>query len=473
MKSLSRSDFLIGTAAASTAAMVEWLRPAAAAPAPSKLSDIDHIVILMQENRSFDHYFGTLSGVRGYDDSHAMLLANGRPVFYQPDELAREGFVLPFHLDTKTTSAQRLHDLSHAWDVLHASWDGGRTDRWIAAHRRSDGASAPLTMGYYTREDLPFYYALADAFTICDGYHCSLMGPTNPNRYYWMSATIDPDGKYGGPATNNRGRRYTWETYPERLERAGVSWRIYRSESTAQYPVGLDVIMNFGAFQDAARTSGLYENAAKVRDTATLLADLHSGNIPSVTWIVPPYDRCEHPDMLPAAGEDYVHQILEALWSNPKLWARTAFVIVYDENDGLFDHVVPPTAPPGTPGEYVEGVPIGLGFRVPCLVISPLSRGGFACGNTFDHTSTLRIIEARFGVEIPNLSTWRRETCGDLTAAFGFGSPPDTSIPALPETSRALSAVEGQVGKLPVPSPASAQAMPKQETGFQRRRRGR
>ena len=468
----SRGRFLAGAGATGLAATVEWVRPAAAAPPSSKLSDIDHIVILMQENRSFDHYFGTLSGVRGYDDSHVALLANGRPAFYQPDDASPDGFVLPFHLDTKTTSAQRLHDLSHTWEALHASWDGGHGDRWIPAHRRTDGESAPLTMGYYTREDLPFYYALADAFTVCDGYYCSVMGPTNPNRYYWMSATIDPDGRNAGPATNNRGRRYTWETYPERLERAGISWRIYRAESTTQFPVGLDVIMNFTAFQDASKTSPLYENAAVVRDTATLLGDIRSGNLPSVTWIVPPYDRCEHPDMLPAAGENYVNQLLQAFWANRGLWAKTAFVIVYDENDGLFDHVVPPTPPPGTAGEYIDGMSIGLGFRVPCLVISPFSRGGFVCGNTFDHTSTLRLIESRFGVEVPHLTKWRRETCGDLTAAFGFGTPADTSIPTLPETERAFAVALSDVGRLPAPKAATVQAMPKQETGFQRRRRG-
>ncbi len=450
---------------------VDWVRPALAQAAASKLSDIDHIVILMQENRSFDHYFGTLAGVRGFGDMHPVLLPDGRPVFYQPDPLSRDGYVLPFHLDTKTTSAQRLHDLSHAWNTLHASWDGGRVDGWVGAHRRSDGQSGPLTMGYYTRDDLPFYYALADAFTICDGYHCSLMGPTNPNRYYWMSASIDPDGKNGGPATDNHGVRYTWETYPERLERAGVSWRIYRSEITAQYPIGLDVIMNFAAFQDAPRTSGLYENAAKGRDVPTLLSDIRTGNLPSVTWIIPPYEACEHPNMLAAAGEDYLRQILEAFWSNPSLWSRTAFVLVYDENDGLFDHVVPPTPPAGTPGEFIGGLPIGLGFRVPCFVISPFSRGAFVCGDMFDHTSTLRLIESRFGVEVPNLTPWRRETCGDLTTAFGFGEPADVSVPLLPPTAGALRVVEQQVLVLPPPTVPSIQAMPTPEISAIRRRR--
>jgi phospholipase C len=475
MGRLSRSGFLSAAAGAALLPCVEWVRPARAQAAPAKLSDIEHIVVLMQENRSFDHYFGTLAGVRGFDDPRAVLMPDGKPVFYQPDPTSAAGFVLPFRLNTQETSAQRLHDLSHNWGPLHASWNNGRMNQWITAHRVTDRDAGPLTMGYYTREDLPFHYALADAFTICDGYHASLMGPTDPNRYYWMSATIDPDGKNGGPATNNRGKRYTWETYPEALDRAGVSWRIYRPEITAEYPVGLDVIMNFAKFQAAVGRSSLYQNAGKGRSVDTMLSDIRAGNLPQVTWIVPPYDACEHPDMLPAEGENYIRRILEAFWSNPTLWSKTAFIIVYDENDGLFDHVVPPTPPPGTPGEFIAGQPIGLGFRVPCLVISPFSRGGFVCSDVFDHTSTLQLIEKRFGAEIPNITRWRRETCGDLTTAFGFGEPPDLSTPDLPQTANALTLVKARldVKSLPAPAVPGTQFMPKQEAAtIARRRRG-
>ncbi len=465
MSAISRARFIGIVGAGAFSPYVEWVRPALAQTAPSKLSDIDHIVVLMQENRSFDHYFGTLAGVRGFGDAHPALLADGRPIFYQPDPYAAgAGYVLPFHLDTKISSAQRLHDLSHAWDALHASWDDGRADDWIGAHRKTNGVNAPLTMGYYTRADLPFYYALADAFTICDGYHCSLLGPTGPNRCYWLSATIDPDGKGGGPVTRDvEGARFTWESYPEALERAGVSWRIYRPEVTTVYPIGLDEIMHFAAFQDATPTSPLYDGGVKGRSVQTLLDDIVDGNLPSVTWIVPPYGECEHPDMLPAAGEAYVHLILQAFWQNPALWSRTAFILSYDENDGLFDHVIPPTPPAGTPGEFVNGAPIGLGFRVPCLVMSPFSRGAYVCGDTFDHTSILQLIEARFGVEVPNLTAWRRETCGNLTSAFRFGNPPDTTTPILPDTISALREVARTVNLLPRPAPPNYQSMPTPE----------
>jgi phospholipase C len=196
-----------------------------------------------------------------------------------------------------------------------------------------------------------------------------------------------------------------------------------------------------------------------------MLADFRSGNLPQVSWICAPAAFTEHPWYMPAAGEYYTSRILAALMSNPAVWARTAFFLTYDENDGQFDHVAPPVAPPGTPDEFVEGLPIGLGFRVPTLLISPFSRGGYVCGSTFDHTSVLRFIETRFGVEVPNLSRWRRETCGDMTAAFGFGRAADLSVPSLPETARALQVAEHNAKTLPDPQPPAKQSMPQQEPG--------
>jgi phospholipase C len=432
---------------------------------PSRLQDIDHIIVLMKENRSFDHYFGALRGVRGFDDPRARL-AGGRTLFHQADALHPNGHILPFRLDTLTTSAQRLSDLSHAWGAQHAAWNGGAMDLWVTAHRAADGDAGVLTMGHLTRDDLPFYYALADAFTVCDGYHCSVFGPTDPNRYYLMSATIDPAGMHGGPALDNDGRAYTWETYPERLERAGISWRVYHDADDYD----CNVLKYFVQYQQAPATSALHEHAMRNRAFETLLEDLRTGNIPQVTWIVPTADVSEHPDYMPAAGERHTAQILEALWSNPKLWAKTALILNYDENDGQFDHVAPPTPPRGTPDEYVHGLPIGLGFRVPCTVISPFSRGGWVCSDTFDHTSTLKLIEARFGVEVPNLSRWRRETVGDMTKAFGFGQPADLSLPRLPGTEQALHDATRRAASLPGPVVPAIQALPRQEPGARPRR---
>jgi phospholipase C len=339
-------------------------------------------------------------------------------------------------------------------------------DAWVSTHRTVDGEAGPLTMGYLTRDDVPFYHALADAFTICDGYHASMFGPTHPNRLFLMTGSVDAESKFGTPVLANGRRDLGWETYPERLERAGISWRVYHDWDD----YGCNVLRYFSAFAHSAKRSALRDHALRLRPHYELLHDLRTGNIPQVTWIVPTSDVSEHPDFLPAAGEHHTREVLDALWSNRALWSKTVVIVNYDENDGQFDHVLPPVAPPGTPGEFADGQPVGLGFRVPCLVVSPFSRGGYVVSDTFDHTSTLRLIEARFGVEVPYLSRWRRETCGDLTAALGIGMPPRLDVPRLPPTAARLADVERNVLDLPPPQVPQIQRMPKQETGTRRRR---
>jgi len=435
-------------------------------PIGARLSDIDHIIVLMKENRSFDHYFGTLAGVRGFDDPAGLSLEGGRSVFHQPDAHHPDGYVLPFRLDTQRTGAQRLHDLSHSFRALHECWNRGAMDGFVRAHRTTNGDFAPLTMGYLTRDDLPFYHALADAFTVCDGYHASLLGPTHPNRLFLMTGSIDAAGAFGEPVVVNGRRDLRWETYPERLDRAGISWRIYHDYDD----YNCNVVKFFAAYLHSGRRSALRDNALRPRPHYELLHDLRTGNLPQVAWIVPPSTVSEHPDYLPAAGEHHTRDVLMALWSNPRVWAKSVVIINYDENDGQFDHVLPAVAPPGTPGEFVDGQPVGLGFRVPCLVVSPFSRGGFVVGDTFDHTSTLRLIEKRFGVEVPYLSRWRRDTCGDLTATLGLGEAPRLDVPRLPDTAARLATIERTVLDLPAPQAPIAQTMPRQEAGTRRRR---
>ncbi len=464
MSDVARRRFLQGGAALVGAALLDGIGSGPVTAAPGSLKDIDHFIILTKENRSFDHYFGTLAGVRGFSDVTAMRLPGGRSVFEQNDEQAHR-LVLPFHLDTKRTNSERLYSTDHSWHGQHGAWNGGKMDRWIAAHRTIDGALAPLTMGFMTRADLPFYYALADAFTVCDNCHASMLGPTHPNRYFLMTATIDPAGKDGGPALDNSLRQVRWETYPERLDRAGISWRVYHDFDD----YFCNVLRFFVQYQKAPPTSSLFHNARLNRPLYEFLWDLRHGNIPQVSWVVPPSYQSEHPDFLPAAGEDHTRQILEALWSNPKLWARTALILNYDENDGLFDHVLPPTPPPGVADEYIGDLPIGLGFRVPCLVISPWSRGGYVCSDVFDHTSTLRLLEARFGVEVANLSKWRRSVTGDLTTAFSFGQPPRLDVPQLPETTHALLVAQDSAMAYPRPEPPAIPSMPQQEPGVRPR----
>jgi phospholipase C len=318
-------------------------------------------------------------------------------------------------------------------------------------------------MGYYTRNDIPFQFALAETFTICDNYFCSVMGPTWPNRLYWMTANIDPGGTKGGPVLNNTAPTpYQWTTYAERLQAAGVSWKVYQQDDD----YGCNVLEQFQAFRDAKPGSPLYERGVRPQPEGTFEDDARNGRLPAVSWILPTSYQSEHPDYLPAAGADFVASKIEAIASNPKVWAKTAFILNYDENDGLFDHVVPPTPPAGTANEFIGGLPIGGGFRVPAIVVSPWTVGGWVATETFDHTSVLQLLERWTGVEEPNISDWRRETFGDLTSAFRFRSS-SPRPPKLPHnTAEQLEKAKEEVATLPAPTlPGADQTFPKQERG--------
>jgi phospholipase C len=432
-----------------------------------RLSDIEHVVLLMQENRSFDHYFGTLAGVRGFQDPEAITLGTGRPVFYQPDPVNPAGYLLPFHLDTRTTNAQAIPSTSHAWSVQHNAWNNGKMDNWLPAHRAADGVNAPYVMGYHTREDIPFQFALAESFTVCDRYFCSVLGPTWPNRLYLMSGTIDPGGTMGGPVTGNQDPvPYAWKTYPEALTEAGVSWRVYQEVDN----YGCNVLEYFNSFQQAPTASPLFQNGVRTYSAGQFEYDAAHDRLPAVSWIVPTSYQSEHPDYTPAAGADYVASKIGAIAANPDVWKKTVFILNYDENDGLFDHVPPPVPPAGTPDEFVLGLPIGGGFRVPCLLVSPWTQGGWVAREPFDHTSTLRLLERLTGVRVPNLSAWRRQAFGDMTSALGMaahGRPP-----RLPHTKRDLAQAVEAVERLPAPRfPGAEQTPPQQEKGSRPRPR--
>src|SRR5580698_3953084 len=195
---------------ASAGASIERAAGAEPPSANPTLSDIRHVVILMQENRSFDHYFGTLSGVRGFSDPRVRvndIFGTLAPVYrqygYGPGVgVDPGGYLVPFHLDQNFPSQDGActNDITHDWGPQHQSWNRGKMDSFVQAHLAGDGPqNFVTTMGYFTRDDLPFYHALADAFTICDAYHCSVLGPTDPNRVMALSGTIDPNGKKGGP----------------------------------------------------------------------------------------------------------------------------------------------------------------------------------------------------------------------------------------------------------------------------------
>ncbi|HXU79142.1 MAG TPA: phospholipase C, phosphocholine-specific, partial [Methylomirabilota bacterium] len=417
-----------------------------AAGVTGTIADVRHVVMLMDENRAFDHYFGTLRGVRGFNDRNALLLTNGNSVFYQPSNSSYE---LPFH-----NSQQCLTDLNHSWPVTHSTVNGGKNDGWVP----NKGAE---TMCYYERSDLPYYYALADAFTICDEYHCSVLSSTDPNRFTYMTGMIDPNSTGGGPEIDNSSIAvgYTWKTYPEFLQQAGISWKVYLVSSDSSE----NVLTRFAAYKQATPGNPLYDRARVGYSSLAAMvngfgADVANNTLPSVSWIIGTGDHSEHPPNSPANGEVLLKQLLDKLAANPQVYKTTVFIFNYDENDGFFDHAMPILPPPGTPNEFVGSLPIGLGIRVPAMMISPWSRGGRVCSQVFDHTSIIRFLETWTSVVNPNISAWRRQVCGDLTSAFDFAHP-NPDFPVIP----GVAEIYCPSGSTPVvPSP---QVFPTQESG--------
>jgi phospholipase C len=468
---LGRRHFLkLGAGAFAAAAFQLSVERALAIPAKNgkgTIEDIQHIVILTQENRSFDHYFGTLRGVRGFGDPRAAVLPSGQPVWHQPNGASE---VLPFRPNVASMGETFLPDPPHGWNDTHAAWNQGRHDQWVP----NKGID---TMTFHRRSDLPFYYALADAFTICDAYHCSVMGPTDPNRYHLWTGWVGNDGTGGGPEITNAELGYDWSTFPERLQRAGITWKVYQDVG-----LGLDAahfwgwtgdpyIGNFGdnsllyfhQYQSAAPGTPL-ANGAKVgtnintqgREPDRLFdqfrADVTSGNLPQVSYIAAPEAYTDHPNWKPNFGQWYSSQILDILTANPDLFSQTVLFLNYDEEGGFFDHMVPPTPPqtaadgastistqneifPGS-GSHPAG-PYGLGMRVPMLVISPWSKGGYVTSEVFDHTSVIKFIEKRFQNPLlfeTNITSWRRSVVGDLTSAFDFKHANERPVGTLPGT---------------------------------------
>ena len=349
---------LLGTGAVATAFPASINR-ALAIPAHNRtgtLADVEHIVILMQENRSFDHYFGTMRGVRGFGDPRAVSLPSGASVWQQPNGA---GSVLPFHPTAPNLGLQFLEDLAHNWSDTQKAWNQGKYDQWVPN-------KGTTTMAYLTRDDIPYHFALADAFTVCDAYHCSFLGATDPNRYHMWTGWVGNDGRSGGPVLDNSEAGYDWSTYPERLERAGISWKIYQDAGAGldgphYWGWGPDAyignygdnsLLYFHQYQNAEPGSPLFEGArtaTNISQSGTLFdlfkQDVSSNKLPAVSWIVAPEAYTEHPNWPANYGAWYVSQILDALTANPEVFSKTAFFLMYDENDGFFDHMVPPTPP--------------------------------------------------------------------------------------------------------------------------------
>jgi phospholipase C len=479
-------------------------------PRPGGLKAVEHVIVLMQENRSFDHYFGSLRGVRGYGDRQPLRLRNGKSVFHQP--VTGGGEVLPFSVRKAATAAGRNPDdiqylgaLAHGFTDATQAWGNGWNDDWVQA-------KSSATMTYYERRDIPLQYELAETFTILDAYHCSVNGSTNPNRNYLWSGTTGYE-----PGTNQRAvtnaaysydhKGYDWTAYPERLERAGVSWQIYQewdnfTDNAVEYfktfkELGHRILATVpGGYRTTeefydnlfAKTPAEQQVAVKQLEAAVakqpaadrklfykamyrsepeslvprVRADIKAGKLPKVSWLVPSAVDSEHPGAsTPVGSANLVYDLLDAIASDPETWSKTVLLINFDENDGYFDHVPPPVAPrpaSGNDDDWFDGRPIGLGPRVPMTVVSPWSIGGHVNSQVTDHTSVVQFLERWTGVTEPNISRWRRTACGDLTTAFDFKSShkqPSVDAPG---------AVPAPIARWK-PTPPATQALPVQEPG--------
>ncbi|MDS9873896.1 phospholipase C, phosphocholine-specific [Pseudomonas protegens] len=524
MSSLTRRKLLqaaaIGTFFSSLPASI---RQALAIPANNRtgtIKDVEHVVILMQENRSFDHYFGTFPGVRGFSDRFTIPQTGQREVWEQQ---GKGRLVMPYHLDSSKGNAQRVSGTPHSWADAHSAWGEGRISAWPTYKTNT-------SMGYYREQELPFQFALANTFTLCDAYHCSVHAGTNPNRLFlWTGSNGASAAKvaavvneWDGPGPVNVG--YSWKTYPERLEEQGVSWKVYqhlpdnfgdnplagfRQYRAASVQVGnpAQPPKDFNAFVPYSdglnAVAPLYKGngntlpASSGSNLETIIGgfrnDVQAGKLPQVSWIVAPAAYSEHPGpSSPVQGGWFTQEILLALTSNPEVWSKTVLLVTYDENDGFFDHMPSPSAPSrrkdgsfagkstlgfdselfthpapadSTQQPLPDGGVYGPGPRVPMLVLSPWSRGGWVNSQVFDHTSVLQFLEKRFGVREPNISAWRRAVCGDLTSAFNFADPNHETLPALQTTTRqaADSLRQRQEKLLPVPLPSAGQQLAPQQ----------
>jgi phospholipase C len=447
------------------------------------MADLKHVVILMQENRSLDHYYGAMPGVRGFNDKQALNFQNGTNVFSQPDGST---VVEPTRI---TTVSQSESGNDHGYGTGVEAWNEGQYNQWAPAK----GTSA---FYYLTGEEIPWQWSLASNYTLCDNYHCSIMGPTTPNRLYQWTGTSDGVTGNGGESNGLR----SWQTYPEALQDADVSWRIYvdntnngsswvgdytdspirgfatftTSGSTATDkanladPVktapGTGLVWRANSFPYAAH--GLPDNDSDANldgVLANFIAACQPGAqypLPQVSWIVAPYEWSEHPAADPEHGAHFTAQVLQALQSNPEIWNHTLVILNFDENDGKFDHVLPPYPEPGTAGEYSGSTPLGYGARVPCTLISPWTRGGRVASETFDHTSVVQFLETwTTFMGTPALSTtitdWRRTISGDLTSAIDFAHPV-LGTPSLPDTA-ALVAIADAGGTIASQVPSEDQ----------------
>eukprot|EP00211_Chloroparvula_japonica_P003775 CAMPEP_0119119962 /NCGR_PEP_ID=MMETSP1310-20130426/1222_1 /TAXON_ID=464262 /ORGANISM="Genus nov. species nov., Strain RCC2339" /LENGTH=702 /DNA_ID=CAMNT_0007109421 /DNA_START=130 /DNA_END=2238 /DNA_ORIENTATION=- len=436
-------------------------------------SKVEHVVIFMQENRPFDHYLGTLAGVRGFNDRATVPMRSGFNAFYQPiDQSDLSLYMLPFPAESDKTAAMCSPAPEMYYPTDLAMWNVGRVDSWNTA--RDPG----LGMSFYSRRDLPYYYALWDGFTVLDQYFQSTFTSTNPNRMHLFSGSNGVS--VGEPAVVENDEPvpgFNWTTVGEILEDAQISWRVYQQLDNFDD----NGFAWFNAFQQAKPGDPLWDKGmSRQRNLIEAFGrDIENGQLPQVSFIIAPTAKSEHASNHPCDGEDFSAKLLQKLRDNPSVYATTALFLMYDEGGQFFDHSLVPVPPVtdemGVSTVTVEGEinadvlvdgpsPVGPGFRVPFTIVSPWTRGAAVYSEVTDHTSVIRFLEARFNISCPNISPWRRAMMGDLVGAFDFANP-DVSWPDLPDTSHYVEIGNLQCDHLPPLEVPTEQAMPRQEPG--------
>jgi phospholipase C len=371
---------------------------------------VEHVIVLMMENRSFDHYFSKL------------------PEYGQPDvAVANESFV-----NTDATGAPVawfktgdycVRDPAHGWKAVHTQYNGGELDGFVISNE-PDGARA---MGYFDHTDLPFYYELANTFAISDSYFSSMLGPTWPNRMYLYSGSSH--GLTENTLPSDVGSPNLFRVLNERQ----IPWRDYRSNFAPP-------AMFFTDWIAATKACSQGGEPCAVRDISQFFTDAAAGNLAPITFVDPEYvtgiyETSEHPPGNMQIGQNFVWKVVDAITRSP-LWKKSVLFITYDEHGGFADSVAPPpachpdTGDPKDPADAARGTFDRYGFRVPLIVVSPFAKQHYVSHTVTDHTSILRFIEARFG--LPALS--RRDANADaLMDLFDFENPPFAEPPSFPE----------------------------------------
>lgn len=355
---------------------------ALAAPSGSANS-IKHVVVACQENRTFDNYYGYYPRASSF----------GIPTGYsQPN--GSGGRVYPYHFTSPSTP-----DVSHSWQSIHSEWDNGKMDGFYT----TDGINA---MGYYNGSDIPYYYSLAEAFTLCGNYFCYLLGPTTPNRLGLWTGTS------GGNTTNSINTSdLNWPTIVDLLDQAHITWKCYNlGLGTGSTPSQLEGYNALAFFKKWVHDPRLYFQEADYYH------DLLAGTLPQVSFMITENLISEHPPADIHWGENKMKEVISALIASSS-WTSSAFFLTYDEGGGYFDHVAPP---------QVDAY--GMGLRVPTLVISPWAKRGYVSGQLYEHSSILKFIERRFG--LPTLASVNHQfdtstpgTNNDAANGHAFGPP--------------------------------------------------